>query len=218
MRMIASLALFLAASGVSAGAWLKEEGTGFSSFALVAQDSPLGLRVEGRAYVEYGLTPRLTVGANVLTGADGAGEALAFARLPLGPQERPNKLAVEIGAGAFGQGRSWRPLSKATLSYGRGFENAWGYGWVSVDASAEYRSGAADPTFKLAGTIGQSSGMTWRPMLEVELARTGARSSWLVAPGLLRDGPRDVTFVFQFERHSGSDRRYGLRLGLWRNF
>jgi hypothetical protein len=218
MRLhVVIIALQLAASSVCAGAWLKDPGEGFNSLAMVAQNTPFGLVTEGRVFLEYGLTDRLTVGLNAIAQQSGDGEVLAFARLPLRSEEQAHRLAIELGLGAQKDQGVWSGLSKVTLSYGRGFENRWGYGWFSVDAALEYREVQNDIPLKVDVTVGQSSGMRWRPILQVETqtSRRGG-TSWTIAPGVMRDGPNGTTFVVQAERHS--DHRYGLRLGLWRSF
>lgn len=208
----------LNANTALAGAWLKEKGTGFASVGLVTVQTPNGPQSEGRTYLEFGASETQTLGLSAFVRPDGTGEILAFSRHPLMSPWKDSKFAVELGVGATLRDRTWHPLAKIGLSYGRGFENQWGYGWLAIDTALEHRGGPAPPLAKLDLTLGQSTGMAVRPILQIETVASADAFDWTIAPGAMWDRPNGITFVAQVEKRSNRQAPYGIRLSLWRKF
>lgn len=153
----------LAAGPAEAGPWLRDEGATYLSFGFEApQDGDSWASL----YAEHGLRERLTLG--VIAGRSAArqeGEALVFARRPVGGTEGPWRAAVELGFGArFDEGGRTAPALRIGASIGRGFETRWGPGWAALDASATAAMRATalgvgdwrdlEPVAKLEATLG----------------------------------------------------------------
>lgn len=214
MRVGPCLIIAMLSSPVAAGAWLREEGTGFLSVGGVLADN----HAEAQFYLEYGLTDAVTLGLSSNLNVENNRDLLAFVRVPLNGTQQPYKVAMEFGLGAHESAGDKRALSKVTLSYGRGFENRWGYGWFALDAAVEHRAGFGESAFKLDATVGQSTGLAVRPILQVETRLVQSGFSWKFAPGLMWDTPWDSTFVVNVERNSDRARPFGVRFGIWRQF
>lgn len=147
---VPAVLVLMAAAPAAAGPWPRGEGQGFvslSSLIATGRDSlaaPLGdMRFQGSLFAEYGLDADWTVGIDASHGL-GFGEeettGLLFLRRLVGRFAGGHLLGAEFGLG-------WRQHSldgggmrlRAGLSWGRGFESAWGGGWMSLDATGEWR-------------------------------------------------------------------------------
>lgn len=203
-----------------AGAWMRDEGTGFlSTGAILRQGDPQAAR-ELSLYGDYGLSPRLTLGVDVNQRPGVSGHALLFARLPLNAPEARSKFALETALGGHHWMGDWSPMYRVTFSAGRGFTTRKGaHGWIALDASYERRLGDTDPAYKLDGTIGLSGPARLRPILQIETAFSpGQPVFWAVTPGLLIEGGHNRTWHLGLERKSASRDTLGLKLGLWLQF
>jgi len=208
-----------AAQPARAGAWLREKGAGFLSLTTTLRNIDGAWQYENGFYLEYGLTPRLTLGLDVNEAAGLAGHALVFMRLPVGPPERRTKIALELGVGGHHWQGQWGEMLKSTLSVGRGFSSRWGDGWVNVDVGVELRRPLPDPAFKLDATIGLSPWRRIRPILQIESTYiSGSPLIWSVIPGVLIDGPENTTWQIGVARKTAGQSSLGLKIGLWREF
>ncbi len=214
-----------AASPALAGAWLREQGSGFLSLGgTVYEGNPYVLggsyvEYDTRAYAEYGLRPRLTVGLDLNDHPGVAGHALAFALLPLGNPDWRTRFALQLGAGGHHLENQWMAMYKAGLAAGRGFETRWGNGWMGAEAAIEIRRGLPDPIFKLDAVIGMSSGWRLRPLLKLEsYSSSGQEIGWAVTPALMYTTRKGGTWVLGVKRTSLPERNLGLSLEIWRDF
>lgn len=127
----------LSAATAQAGAWPRAEGEIFASFggnAALFGAAARPVYYDPTIYLEYGFTPRITIGAEGFTADRGdAGSLLVYGRLALDDGTGPNRFAASLSAG-------YTLLPDATLDetwriglhYGYGLEN----GWIAVDGTA----------------------------------------------------------------------------------
>lgn len=219
-RLGAILLFVLLASGpAEAGAWLRDKDKGFTAVsATVFQGTHSGYAYKTSLYGEWGYRPKLTLGIDAEESHELRGHALIFGRIPIADFETSGRLAAEFGVGAHHYGtRTWA-MYKATLSYGKGIQSAWGNGWLAIDAALEYRSHAA--LFrKLDFTAGLSSGRRFDPLLQIETSHApGHAFYWSVRPSVMIRGPgKGNTWVLSAERNAGHDTT-GVKLAFWRDF
>ena len=217
---ITALFLTLSPSLAEAGAWLREKGTGFSStaFTITADQD-----IANTTYLEYGLRPNLTLGADVRLGRDTFGSqdgfATLFLRKPLSNPEKDSKWAYELGFGATWDDTLVEPHVKAGLSWGRGIQ--WGdrYGWMSVDSSLRWDITTSRSTTKIDSTIGLGITEVTTGMLQLYLTDFDGTSSASLAPSLILQ-PRGKKFRVQVGAEAPLDDTddTALKLGLWRDF
>ncbi len=228
-RLLAALLICVNyASLADAGAWLREPGHAFSSVSSTFRKTDGAVTIETSIYADYGVAPRLTLGVDYNQRPGLAGHFLIFARLPLGRTDGRTRIALELGAGGHHRLGQWNGMLKSTLSLGHGFSNRWGDGWLAVDAGVEWRSGNPDPVFKLDSTLGLSSlnlsslnrySGRFRPILQIETAHIrGNPMIWALTPGVIIDGPFDISWLAGIEYKSSLETSVGLKLGLWRQF
>ncbi|MFC3612320.1 hypothetical protein ACFORG_00985 [Lutimaribacter marinistellae] len=217
-RILMVLVLACQAMGpASAGAWMREHGTGFTAATATLRQPRDRFEYESAVYTEWGLSPRVTLGFDVNENAGLAGHVLVFARYPLWDLGRHGRFATEIGIGAWHWQSDWAPMHKFTLSYGRGLTTGWGNGWLAVDGALEYRSG--EPIRKLDMTVGLSTPRRIDPMLSLETSYARGQMAWTLTPGLTIDRKKDRgTWVIGLERKSALPDQFGFKLGLWKTF
>lgn len=202
-----------------AGAWMREDGTFFVSVETALRHSDSTLVNETEFYLDYGVTPFLSIGATAMQVAGQNGHATLFLRFPVRPGRMDAKMAVQFDLGAYFERLEWSPMYKATLAYGRGFNLKRGHGWLNLEAAMERRTGLAHPFFKLDTTIGQSSGRRFRPMAKLGLTRIdGQPLIWVVSGHVLVDGPKRTTWSLGIERKHAGQSSVALRIGLWNRF
>lgn len=204
---------------VLAGAWLREHKSAFVSFGTTVRGSrTVPPEYETKAYAEYGLGPKLTLGFDFNDTRDKSGHALLFLRFPLLTGRTHMRYAVELGLGGHHWQGQWSPMYKLAFATGRGFESRWGNGWLAAEAAIEQRDGQDDPTYKLDAVAGLSSGPRIRPMIKLETAYSpGQPFGWTLTPGILFD-VGESTWVLGIERRSGFRNTVGFSFNLWRNF
>ena len=221
-RMLVAVTICLvAAQPAGAGAWLRGEGQSFLAVSTIGRstDGRTLSETETALYAEHGLTPRLTLGADINDRYGLSGHALLFARLPLGPTDRASKWALELGTGGHHQQGHWGSLYKATLAYGYSFETARGFGWLGIETALEMRSGLDSPVHKLDATLGLPLRPGLQALLQVETSYvSGQRFAYAITPGVIlgRHGTRRWHLGIE---HRRADRRStGVKLALWLDF
>lgn len=204
---------------VLAGAWLHDKGNGFISASSILRAMSPVADYEFSLYADYGLTSRLNIGLDVNEAPGAGGHTLLFLRLPISAQENQRKLAVELGLGAHHQRRNWRPMYRLALSWGTGFNNMFGPGWMAVDTTIEVRDGPSEPLFKVDATLGLSSIHDIRPMLQIETAiAKNLPLIWRVTPSLIIPSKGKSVWVIGIQQRSFGSPRTGLKMSLWRRF
>ena len=212
---IVLLFLLLAAGPATAGAWLREEGTGFLSTSLLQRQDG---GTETNLYLESGLRPRLPLGfqgdATLIAGQLNNGTILVFARKPIPRAGVDYKLSFTLGLGADIDTQT-RGLLRTQLSYGRGL--TWGerFGWLAIDAIVDWSLAGMSDTAKLNTTVGFTVNDRFKLMMQVFVTHEN-ETSLKVAPSLIwqPDGHKQT---YQIGLEAEGD-KIALRFGLWRDF
>ncbi|WP_254682638.1 hypothetical protein L0Z66_01625 [Phaeobacter sp. BS34] len=219
-----------------AGAWLQQEGQGFSATSLTLRRDLAAVRglspgqripAEFGYYGEYGLHARWTVGVDLNVSRGRSAHALLFARRPL-PQLGRANTAVELALGLNQSSEVWAPMQRVTLSYGRGFDTRWRdralSGWIALDLGHEWRSKGLEQTWKLDATVGLNRPGKLAPLLQVETSKTaGAAVSVAVTPSLRvplarRFGKDAPELVIGLQHKRAETRSLGVKLAIWHRF
>lgn len=222
-RILLAVALWLgAALPCAAGAWMRGEGEGFLSLGFrFYEERDTGTQgVEQNFFFEYGLWPRLTVGASANYTSGVKGEGQVFLRLPIRNDDRPAKLAAELGIGAEStDGITFDPFLKAGLSWGRGLTIAGRSGWVNVDGAVQWASDDTPALFKLDTTLGITLSDRFRLMGQGFFEADEFGESLTVVPSVIYS-PNwgQMKFVVGLEHKTGRDESTGIKFGLWRDF
>lgn len=203
-----------------AGAWLREKGKAFSStaFTITADQD-----IANTSYLEFGLRPDLTLGADVRIAHDRFGVqdgfATLFMRRALGDPNRTSKWAYELGIGATWDDTVVQPHAKIGVSWGRGLQ--WGkrYGWVSIDSSYRWDITTSQGTAKIDSTIGMGFTDVTTGMMQLYLTDFDGTTSASIAPSLILQ-PRGKKYRIQLGAETPLDGTgsTALKLGLWREF
>lgn len=129
LRSVLCLVLLFAPALATAGPWPREAGRTFLSFSSERDRS--GNRYSS-LYGEYGLTSRVTLGVDIGQSGQGDLTALVWTQRPLDDGEGPNRFGLQAGAGLVQRDQQTLPLVQAALSWGRGFEDWLGGGWMTA--------------------------------------------------------------------------------------
>lgn len=195
---------------------MREAGTVFLAFSTVYDDTGT---LDGSAYLEYGLRPKLTLGAkldvDMTKGRMGDGTAFVFLRRPIDRWDTAYQLAYELGFGTtFGDGAD--PLLRSGLSYGRGFTLWDRNGWLAVDAAIEWALDNGPNTAKLDTTLGLTLNDRFQVMMQVFVTNSSAFSNTTLAPSVIWQ-PNAKTPSYQLGVEVDDD-TWAVKLGLWRSF
>lgn len=199
-----------------AGAWPREEGQLFLvlSGQIEGRDASGLYRQHGALYAEYGATDRLTVGLDLGNDTIRMTKAIGFLRWPLGPPDRPLKLAFELGAGQVEEKNALRP----GLSLGRGLVLWNRPGWLALDGRAAL-FGGRDVALESDLTFGLSTGQKTRLILQLQTGRPEKGGPYTrFAPSLVyetRPGRQIELGVIAPLTGEGEP---GIKLGAWRSF
>ncbi|MEL7090855.1 MAG: hypothetical protein AAFN94_03880 [Pseudomonadota bacterium] len=214
MRPILAL-LLLMTGPAHAGAWLREEGTGFLSTSVLQKQDGSS---EASVYVEYGARPNLTLGikadATLIAGHVTDGTVLGFARKPIPRQSVDYKLSYTLGLGADIDTHT-NALLRTQLSYGRGLK--WGerFGWLAIDAIYDWSLAGTSDTAKLDGTVGFSLNPQVKVMMQVFVSHDDDTTIKLAPSVVWQPGGEGQSYQFGLEAEDGA---IALRFGLWRTF
>lgn len=236
LRVIVLIFLWISPTLAQAGAWPREKGSLFLSFSnTISANSQTRFQTGTSAYLEYGLTPRMTVGFDGFLGATGAAsEAYLFLRFPVGKRNRPNKFALTFAIGQKSIPNPWggtvdQPQIKLGASWGRGLKK----GWLAADAYIIVPVTKKVPTFAPAFTahhnVHFSADFTWGQKPNDRLMLI-----WQVQTGIPAIGDAYVKFapsvIWSFGGKANSQIEIGivkgitgddsqsLKLGIWRIF
>jgi len=218
------LLLIIAFSGLATtaegGAWAREKGQLFVSLGAniwVHDSDEHGHYHDPTLYFEYGLTDRITVGADYFaTVFDSVDVGFAFAQIPLGDVTADDKFAVQLGYGIRTDYLTeFDPLWRGGLSWGRGLPN----GWLAIDASAIYSQTDQVWRKKVDYTWGHHLTDRWSGMLQIQTGRSfDDRDFAKLAPAMifnLNDTIRVSLGGMQELRDSDAA---GIRLSVWQDF
>lgn len=208
--------MLLLASQAHAGAWMREQGTGFLSFGPVYEETG---RLDGSLYAEYGVRPNLTLGVKIdadmmqqqIRGATG----FVFARKPIDMGERQFNLAYEVGIGST-YGHSSDLLLLTGLSYGRGVNVGSLNGWLALDGAVEWSLGDSGNLGKLDTTFGLTLSDKFKVMMQVFHSQTDEANATTLAPSLVwQPRPEMASYQLGIESESGV---LAFKFAVWRSF
>jgi hypothetical protein len=223
MRLLFAVCLILS-QGVApiahAGAWLREKGAGFISLSFGATQFS---ETTNALYVEYGLSDKTTIGldvsafTNALNVRNGIGNL--FIRRRLGPSNRPDKWAYEIGVGGIWGNERQLPTFKTGISWGRGYDLDGRAGWINLDGAFIYEPLQGQHITKLDATLGMELGDVLSGILEVNMSYQNNDTFGAVEPSLLIR-PRGSKFNFKVGAQIpfNEQEKSALKLGIWRKF
>jgi len=210
------LFLILNAGMAHAGAWMREAGTGFYALSGTVNER---LDQSFSAYLEYGLRPTLTIGADIDLsmphGSAVSGSGRVFLQRPL--RQGTWRASYRLGIGAADVGGTLEPFGSLGLSLGRGLDWHKG-GWANVDLRLDM--GTEDVSrIKLDTTLGLSVGARSQAMLQLFLeSDTDGNAIATLSPSFVfRPKPDGTAWLVAVEAKS-KEADLGLKLGLWRDF
>lgn len=230
------LLICLCATPVWAGAWPREQGTGFASLShWAAQDQSESYTA---LFAEWGLTEHLTLGVDAGRAVSGKAKAVMFLRAPL-LGFGGAAVAAEIGLGQI----AGQPVLRPGLSFGHAMSGRSGKGWLAVDTLLELDLENRDMDLKADITLGfapaarngSQDGQSgrWSMMLQVQTGLVNVEDGLFLLqsqgtvpdPSFLRVVP-SVTYRLRdnidlelgfYRSLNGSDEQ-GLKIGLWSRF
>ncbi len=214
------LILMLLGAQASAGAWPRDKGTWFASTAVRLAwprgqwplDTPSQYYT---LYLEYGLTPQVTLGLDAGRSVSGAGKTVVFVRYPLRNRDTGMKVALDLGAGKIDGAAVVRP----GLSLGYGFAARRGSGWFSVDTVAEVAVNTWETDVKADITFGRSmpGGNKW--ILQIQSGKPHGQAAFArFAPSWVIDLNKGRMFEIGATVGLKSDNELGLKIGMWHHF
>lgn len=218
----AVLAAALLAGRAGADAWPRAEGTWFASVEtrIYQREETDEIVVEPGFYIETGLTPRFTLGANGSTKDGETAEGQAFLRFSLAAPDAPDRLATEFGLGADYDGDGTGLYLRTSIAWGRGISLAGRDGWASLKGGVNW---ALDDRYTTLTKIDGTLGLRIAPRLQVmgqafyEIDEND--DSLTVGPTAIFETARAGTrWVAGYEARFGRDARQGIRVGLWQDF
>lgn len=218
--LLTALAMtILAAPTAQAGAWAREEGTFFLSFggnAALFGDAVRPVYYDPTVFLEYGLTPRLTIGIDGYTADRGdAGSLLGFARLAFDDGTGPDRFAASLSAGyTLLPNAEGVETLRAGLHWGRGLDD----GWVAVDATATWLLDAGTQ-HKVDATWGHAFDERWTSVFTVE-AGIGLTGDFYakVTPSLVAEITPAISLRAGFVQALTGDHGGGLLVQSWITF
>lgn len=214
--------LGLFATVAHAGPWPRAQGKGFAATSTEIWQAFDGLPAHySSAFIEYGLTPKLTLGATLSQGTFSGIDTDLFVGLSI-LQSGPHALSLEAGYTSNTRPDLFTGLPITAeghwfgLAYGRGF--SWGEtnGW----ASAEFKAMRHDihQRTKLDMTLGLNLQKGWKVMGQAFIF--GQDGAWeaTMAPGVVMPLTERFNLEMGLRVPSRNRNRTALRIGLWQDF
>ncbi len=222
LRILAIVLLILNISPATAGAWMRDKGSGYSSTTL---STTLAQDFSESTYLEFGVRDDLTLGAEVAfytfsTGIQ-SGTAMVFLRRPIGGRDQPNIWAYELGFGAGWSADIVRPYVRGGLSWGRGYQLRQLNGWMTVDASLFIDTYYAEHIGKVDSTLGLNFTDRFSGMVQVFHAATPNISATSIAPSILFKPLKrrpNIRLQIGAETQIGNAENSALKISFWRDF
>ncbi len=216
------LALTIIAMGGTAhgGAWAREKGQVFIASAAnlwVSDMTDTGLYYDPTLYVEYGLTDRITIGADYYsTARDTLHTGLIFAQFPLGDTTGSDRFAAHIALGArtdFVLELDY--LQRGGLSWGRGLEK----GWLALDLSATYSRNDEVYRPKADFTWGHNLTDNWTAMFQLQSGETMEDERFVkISPAIIYGVNDNLRISVAAIKPVKGDAQSSIRLSLWQSF
>lgn len=218
LRMFLLLLLFATQS--HAGAWPREKGIVFLSFGgnmVLFGEAVRPVYYDPTVYLEYGLTDRLTIGADGFTADKGtAGSLFVFARYPVLSSDSDDKLAVSLGlGGTLLPDGTLEPAPRLGLHWGRGLSG----GWLAADTELIFGLVEGTAQTKIDVTIGHNLTPDWTAIL-VATAGIGLTGDVYVkaSPSILYHVNDTISIRTGLVQALSGDYGGGLSLEAWVRF
>ncbi len=211
--------MLLAAQAAHAGAWPRERGTGFAATAVrlawpqdvAARDMSVPEQQYLTAYVEYGLTDRLTLGLDLGHAVAGGGKTVVFLRMPVHQPDSGMRVSAELGVGRVDGDTVLRP----------GIALGWGLpkGWLSIDTLAEIDVTSGDTDLKADITWGRNLARDRKLMLQLHLGAPSDEDVFArFEPSLVVPLRKRVKLEAGASWGLTGDDNVGVKFGLWTDF
>lgn len=217
-----------------AGPWARDAGKAFVS---VAREQDRAGNAHTGLYAEYGLTRRRTLGFEVGHTDKGETVAMLWYQRSLDKETGANRLAWSTGLGAVRRNGQVMPSSQVALMWGRGFQNPWDGGWLTVEGrvivsgrfeTMRARDGrtvsglaavAPDAVAKLDLTVGLRPTPAWSfvNQLRLEAARERDVTARLAA-SVVRDLPGPARIEAGVIAPLTGPAEPALKIGTWLEF
>jgi len=202
------------------GPWLREKG---STFTAVSIAGTYYLDTATQTYIEYGLTEKITIVADVSTArflyAPPSGYATLSFRRALGAKDATSKWAYEVGVGTGWIGEMLLPHVRTALSWERGV--TWGKksGWMTVEGAVVWDMTYALHVAKLDTTVGLNLTEKTKGMIQLYAMHAAGESIATIAPSVVYS-PENTKFSIQFGTESEIGRLYNsaVKISIWREF
>jgi len=215
-----AIVVLVGAKAAYADPWPRERGQVFIALSGTVLNTPDGLNstVEGSAYLEYGLSDRLTIGVSANHTQIDYSHVFGFARWAVSAPERSLKLAANVGLGQSRQDADWGPMVRLGFSVGRSM-SLWTPGWWSVRAAVEEHAVFQNPIYKLDATVGWNITPRIKAFVDLEnSSRSGTASSRTARASLAWETAPGAFLVGGFEVKDVDTTFLGMRLGWWLSF
>ncbi|WP_323784845.1 hypothetical protein [Thalassovita sp.] len=198
-----------------AGAWLREQGTGFFSSSVYLIDPNSGGNHYAGLYLEYGVAPRLTLGLDLGRGVSGNTKTIGFLKFPIGSTQGPHHVALDLGFGEIAGNPTFRP----GLSYGRGFSSRFGDGWISLETAIELNLRDETSDFKADLTFGLNRDDRHKIMLQLQSGKAVGDPPFLrLVPSVTRAIGNGWLLELGVTQEVIGGTASGLKFSLWRDF
>lgn len=230
-RILPLLILLMLPATAQAGAWLREKGSVFLSWSnTISTLSSNKFASDTSLYVEYGLTPRLTVGFDGYLGSSGkASEAYLFMRLPIGKKQRAANMALTFGIGHKAFPNPWGTVTKQSLtklgfSWGRGLKHGWlafDASAITVQRSAPFVPGQASTSYSADFTWGQKPSERLMLIWQMQTGKTTNGAAYAkFAPSVVWSfgAKRNNSVEIGMVKGLHGDDSQSLKLGFWKSF
>lgn len=218
--LLSALALFLTASLAEAGAWSREKGQTFIAvggnfFLLDGTTRPV--YYDPTAYVEHGLTDRITVGMDFyMADQNQIAAMMGFVRFPIGSTEGRHRLALSFGLGArYDEVNGNAVLARDGVHWGMGLEN----GWLAADATATTNTRDLIARPKLDLTWGHQWTDRWTSTLQLQTGQGFTGDYYAkINPNLVYVATQDLDVSFGMVKALTGDQGLALKLETWWTF
>ena len=217
-----TLSIFLTFIGMqaNAGAWAREKGELFVAAGgnfLLSPGAQLPVHYDPTVYAEWGLTERITLGADIHTANRGQiVSAFSFARIPIGDISANDRFAVSLGYGvSVKRDQPIAAIMRGGMSWGRGITN----GWLAIDASATL--GTIDTTWrpKIDATWGRNWTDKWTTTLQLQTGQGWTDDYYAkLSPTAIYSVRPNIKFALGAVQGLTGDRGAALKLETWFSF
>ncbi|MBB3994888.1 hypothetical protein GGR95_002538 [Sulfitobacter undariae] len=219
-RLFCITVLLIMPFGVEAGPWLREKGATFSATSVTGT---YFLAITSQTYVEYGLSAKSTVVADVSMtrqyGYLNSGKATFSIRRALVPEDAKSKWAYEVGIGTAWTNTENLPHLRTALSWGRGINWGGTSGWATVEGAVIWDLTYALHIKKIDATLGLNFTDVTSGMLQFYTSHVGGEIYGTFAPSIILK-PEFTKFDIQIGLESplGDKDNTAIKLGVMRTF